>query len=108
MTRIPALITSFQKVTCTNGVTRTIHNDEGFSLVLAKLEKNSYVPTHSHTVAQITTVNKGAIVFKKGNEEPVILTQGQSIFVPPNMPHSGYVLEYSEVHDFFSPERDDF
>lgn len=107
MTRIPALVTSFQKVTHINGVTRNIHNDDSFSFVLAKLEKHASVPIHSHKVAQITTVNKGVIVFKRGDEDPVILRVGESIFVPADVPHSAYALKYSEVHDFFSPKRDD-
>ena len=85
---------------------RAIHT---LNMTIARLEieKTAVVPEHHHVHEQVATVERGSLkFFLEGREE--ILNAGQSITIPPNVPHSVEALEDTVVVDVFSPTREDW
>lgn len=67
----------------------------------------SVVP-HAHPHDQFTYVLKGKLKFIIDGEETIV-TAGDSLLFPSNVPHGCIVLEEgSEVLDVFTPTREDF
>jgi unsaturated pyranuronate lyase len=85
---------------------RAIHTA---SLTIARLEllKGAVVPEHSHVHEQISTVERGALLFQIEGRE-VVLRSGQSLAIPSEVPHKVTALEDSYVVDVFSPCREDW
>lgn len=81
----------------------------GASITVARLrtKKGSIVPTHSHVNEQITTMEKGAMLFVTPTER-IVVRAGESLVIPPNVPHSVESLEDSVALDIFSPVREDW
>jgi quercetin dioxygenase-like cupin family protein len=81
----------------------------GSMITIAKLrtKKGSIVPTHSHINEQITTVEQGAMLFVTPTEK-IIVRAGESLCIPPNVPHSVESLEVCVALDIFSPVREDW
>lgn len=66
------------------------------------------VTPHIHPHDQFTYVLKGKLKFLINGEETIV-TAGDSILFPSNVPHGCIVLEEgSEVLDVFTPTRKDF
>ena len=81
----------------------------GSSITIARLRtrKGSLVPTHSHVNEQITTMEQGAMLFVTPTEK-IVVRAGESLVIPPNVPHSVESLEDSVAIDIFSPVREDW
>ena len=81
----------------------------GSSITVARLRtrKGSLVPTHSHVNEQITTMEQGAMLFVTPTEK-IVVRAGESLVIPPNVPHSVESLEDSVAIDIFSPVREDW
>jgi quercetin dioxygenase-like cupin family protein len=71
------------------------------------LKKGGLVPVHSHVSEQITYVLQGALKFRIEGEEYVVST-GQVLVIPPNVPHEAVALEDTLDVDIFSPIRQDW
>ena len=72
-----------------------------------EIEKSAVVPEHHHVHEQVATVERGALKFiLEGREE--IVRAGESIAIPPNVPHAVEALEDTVVVDVFSPSREDW
>ena len=81
----------------------------GETMTIARLEmkQGSFVPEHSHHNEQITTIEKGRLKFVFGGKE-VVIGAGESLQIPPHIPHSAEALEDSVAVDVFSPPREDW
>jgi len=81
----------------------------GETMTVARLEmkKGAFVPVHSHHNEQITTLEKGRLKFVLDGKE-VVLNAGESLQIPPNLPHSAEAIEDSVAVDIFSPPREDW
>src|SRR5882672_5217270 len=81
----------------------------GSTMTIARLRiaKGGIVPTHSHANEQIATVEQGALRFTTP-EGITVLQAGESICLPPDMPHGVEALEDTVVVDVFSPVREDW
>jgi quercetin dioxygenase-like cupin family protein len=81
----------------------------GSTITIAKLRtrKGAIVPTHSHPNEQITTLEKGAMLFVTPSEK-ITVRAGESLVIPPNVPHSVESLEDCVAVDIFSPVREDW
>jgi quercetin dioxygenase-like cupin family protein len=81
----------------------------GETMTIARLEmkQGSFVPEHSHHNEQITTIEKGRLKFVFGGKE-VVIGAGESLQIPPHLPHSAEALEDSIAVDVFSPPREDW
>jgi quercetin dioxygenase-like cupin family protein len=72
-----------------------------------EIEKSAVVPEHHHVHEQVATVERGALkFFIEGREE--IVRAGESIVIPPNVPHGVEALDDTVVVDVFAPSREDW
>jgi len=77
-------------------------------LTEAGFAKDSTAPAHSHPNQQLAYVARGKVSFRIGEEEWTC-SEGDSLYVPPDVEHEVTALEEdSIVIDIFSPQREDF
>jgi len=86
---------------------RKVLHAANLTVARLSLAKDAVVPEHSHVHEQIATVDKGALRFLIDGGEQIV-GAGQSIAIPPHVPHSVEALEDSAVIDVFSPAREDW
>ena len=72
------------------------------------LEKGCSVPSHQHENEQFACVLRGRIRFGLGDptdpwRKEMVLTGGQVLHLPVNVPHAAEALEETLVLDVFSP-----
>ena len=80
---------------------------QNMTIARLEIEKSAVVPEHHHVHEQVATVERGALkFFIEGREE--IIRAGESIAIPPNVPHAVEALEDTVVVDVFAPSRDDW
>jgi len=74
------------------------------------LEKGGVVPKHSHHNEQITYVLEGALKFLLGEnqDQEVVVSAGEVLTIPPQLPHSVVALEDTLDVDIFNPPREDW
>lgn len=81
---------------------------EHIMLSFLEMAEGAVVPEHSHPEEQAGLVLEGSIRLRIGEEEKV-LDAGQAYIVPPDVLHSGIVLDGPfRVLDIFGPPRDDY
>jgi len=88
-------------------VTRQMFHGETMTVARLRLRKGAIVPAHSHVNEQIATVEKGALRFTTP-EGTTVLGAGESLCLPPNLPHGVEALDDTVVVDIFSPPREDW
>jgi quercetin dioxygenase-like cupin family protein len=71
------------------------------------MKRGANVPQHSHHNEQISMVHSGKILFNIGGVEAT-LGAGETMRIPPNIPHFVEVIEDCVVVDLFSPRREDW
>ncbi|MDA0999049.1 MAG: cupin domain-containing protein [bacterium] len=73
------------------------------------LKPGCIVPRHSHIHEQISHVLKGRILFEIDGEK-IEVGPGQTLLIPPNVPHGAEVVGDEEAidYDIFSPIRRDW
>jgi len=71
------------------------------------LEKGAIVGEHKHPHEQITHIISGKIEFVVGGQKKV-MTAGDVLTIPSNVPHSAVALEETVNIELFSPPREDF
>jgi quercetin dioxygenase-like cupin family protein len=81
----------------------------GTNVMVARilLKKGARVPLHSHHNEQVTYVLDGVMKFFLDNRE-VIVSAGEILCIPPNMPHEAIALEDTVDLDIFNPPRQDW
>ncbi len=72
------------------------------------LQPGCLVPTHDHENEQICCVLSGRIRFEIGeadsrSKDVVVVSSGEVLLLPSNVPHSAYIEEETVVLDLFSP-----
>ena len=87
--------------------TRQMLHGSTITVARLRMKKGSVVPTHSHVHEQITTVEQGSMLFVTPTEQ-IVVRAGESLCIPPNMPHSVESLEDCVALDIFSPVREDW
>jgi quercetin dioxygenase-like cupin family protein len=88
-------------------VIRQVIHGERITIARLTLAKGAFVPVHSHVNEQISTVESGRLEFVL-NGQRVVIGAGQTLVIPPNVPHSAEALEDSVAIDVFSPVREDW
>lgn len=71
------------------------------------LAEGAVVPDHRHEHEQVATLLEGRLRFTVDGESREV-TAGESVVLPPNVPHSVEALADSVVLDLFAPVRDDW
>jgi quercetin dioxygenase-like cupin family protein len=89
------------------GRRRIVADGEKLMLVQIEFDKGAVVATHDHPHEQATYVVSGQLEFTLAGTTQV-LSAGQSVFIPSNVPHSVIAQEACLLLDAFSPPREDF
>ena len=87
--------------------TRQMIHGSMMTVARLRLEKGCVVATHSHVNEQITTIEEGVVVFITPTDR-ITVRAGESLVVPPNVPHSVECLEDCLAVDIFAPIREDW
>jgi len=87
--------------------TRQVIHGDAITIARFEVRKGSLLPEHSHHNEQFSTILSGAVRYRVGGEE-MTLRAGDSVRIPPNVPHSAETLEDAVAIDTFSPPRDDW
>ncbi len=85
---------------------RVIHT-AGMTIAQLELKKGGHVSLHHHINEQVSMVETGKLAFHMGGKV-ITLGPGESLVIPPNLPHSVDVIEDSFVTDLFTPRREDW
>jgi quercetin dioxygenase-like cupin family protein len=86
---------------------RQLIHTETMTLARVILKQGAVVPRHDHPSEQIATVVEGRMRFGVDGETYVV-SAGESIALPANVPHDAEALDDSVVFDVFSPPREDW
>jgi quercetin dioxygenase-like cupin family protein len=90
------------------GVSRKIlGHDQQIMMVKVKFEAGTTVVPHTHVHTQTSYCAKGKFEFTVG-EEKQIISYGDGVYIPPDMPHGVVCLEEGVIIDVFTPAREDF
>ena len=81
----------------------------GDKLMLARviMKKGAHVPLHHHHNEQVTYILEGALKFAVDGKE-IVVSAGEVLCIPPNMPHEAWALEDTIDLDVFDPPRQDW
>jgi quercetin dioxygenase-like cupin family protein len=85
---------------------KVIHSGQ-MTIARIRILKDAVIPEHAHANEQIANVERGALLFHIGGVDQVV-SAGESLVIPPNVPHGVRALEETVVTDVFSPRREDW
>jgi quercetin dioxygenase-like cupin family protein len=88
-------------------ITRKAIHSGNMTVARLELLKDAVVAEHSHHNEQITMVERGALKFAIDGGEKLVHA-GETLVIPPNVPHGVVALEDTVVFDVFAPSRDDW
>ena len=97
--------------TVTNGIARQLFTGKRMMLAHVHLDKGAVVPTHSHENEQLTWIVRGSMKFWMGEGDEIkelLLSAGDVLYIPSNVPHKAEALEDTLDVDIFSPPRQDW
>lgn len=86
---------------------RKVAHTAQMTIAQLDLKKGGHVPLHHHINEQVSMVHTGKLIFHM-NGQDIEVGPGESLEIPPNVPHSVDVLEDSIVTDLFTPRREDW
>ena len=93
----------------TDVIHRRLVTGERMMMAQVLLDEGAVVPTHSHMHEQISYVAEGSLRFWIGaDEEEIVVSAGEVLHIPSNVPHGAEALEYMVGIDVFSPLREDW
>ncbi len=89
---------------------RRLITGERMMLAHVYLKKGCIVPKHSHENEQMTYILEGALRFWIGEDgqEELVVSAGEVLHIPSNIPHKAEALEDTLDVDVFSPPRWDW
>ena len=88
-------------------VSRKVVHSGQMTIARLLILKDAVVPEHHHINEQVANVEKGALLFRVDGVEQVV-SAGESLVIPPNVPHGVVALEDTVVTDLFTPRREDW
>ena len=87
-------------------VRKVVHTGQ-MTIARLNMQKGAVVPEHHHINEQVANVERGSLQFHIGGKD-VVVGAGESLVIPPNVPHGVTVLEDCVVTDIFTPRREDW
>ncbi|SIQ65236.1 cupin domain-containing protein [Maribacter ulvicola] len=93
------------------GIKRKWFHGQKGQMTIFNLEKGAHIPWHQHPNEQITYIMSGKVKIKTiidGKEEFVIVSGGEVIVFPENVPHEFWALEKTVDLDVHVPVRQDW
>ena len=88
-------------------ISRKIISGDKAMVAQVFLAKGAIVPEHHHESEQITYIMEGALKFQLEGRE-IVVSKGQVLRIPSNVPHRAIALEDTLDLDIFSPIRHDW
>ncbi|MHC4924996.1 MAG: cupin domain-containing protein [Planctomycetota bacterium] len=96
----------------TDDISRRLVTGDRMMLAHVYLDKGAVVPTHQHENEQLTYILEGALRFwigdPDGDVEELVVSAGEVLHIPSNVPHKAEALENTVDVDVFSPPRQDW
>jgi quercetin dioxygenase-like cupin family protein len=94
----------------TDLISRRLVTSERMMLAQVLLKKGAVVPKHAHENEQLTYILQGSLRFRIGEnlEREVIVSAGEVLVLPSNVPHEAEALEDTLDVDVFCPPRQDW
>ena len=97
----------------TDTIKRRLFSGERMMLAHVHLDKGAIVPMNSHENEQLTWIIEGALRFWIGEEgsddfQEMVVSAGETLYIPSNVPHKAEALEDTFDEDVFSPPRQDW
>ena len=98
------------KEVVTESISRKLITGDDMMLAHVYLDKGAIVPKHSHHNEQLTYILEGALHFWIGEDgtEEIVVSAGEVLHIPSNVPHRAEALEDTLDVDIFSPPREDW
>jgi len=88
---------------------RFIHGDK---LMMAQIEMPAgvVVPKHHHEHEQLTNLVSGKVEFRFGEDlaDVRVVSAGEAVVIPSNLPHQVTGLEDARIIELFAPPREDW
>ena len=99
--------------TVKDDITRRVFTGDRMMIAHVYLDQGAIVPRHSHENEQLTYIVEGALRFWLGDEgsddyQEIVVSAGEVLFIPSNVPHKAEALEQTFDLDVFSPPRQDW
>ena len=88
-------------------LTRQAIHTEHMTIARLRIKKGAVVPMHQHPNEQVSMMETGCLRFDLDGKE-VFVRAGETLRIPPNVPHSAEAMEDSVATDLFSPPRQDW
>ena len=88
-------------------LTRQVIHTEHMTIARLRIKKGAVVPLHRHINEQVTMMDAGTLRFELAGEE-ILVKAGETLRIPPNVPHMVEALEDSVATDLFCPPRADW
>jgi quercetin dioxygenase-like cupin family protein len=88
-------------------ISRQVLNGGAITIARLVLKKGAVVPLHSHVNEQVSTIDTGSLRFVVDGTE-VIINAGETLVIPPNLPHMAEAHEDCTATDVFTPLREDW
>ena len=101
---------SMKKERVSDMLERRLITGDRMMLAHVYLKKGCIVPKHSHENEQLTYILEGALKFKIGEDgaEEIVVSAGEVLLIPSNVPDMAEALEETLDVDVFSPPRQDW
>ena len=88
-------------------IVRKVIHTEQMTIARLNIQKGGVVAEHAHVNEQVASVEKGALQFHIAGVD-LVVSAGESLAIPSNVPHGVTALEDSVVTDVFTPRREDW
>ncbi|SPE40839.1 Cupin 2, conserved barrel domain protein [Candidatus Sulfopaludibacter sp. SbA3] len=88
-------------------VSRQVIHTDGLTIARIHLQQNAVVASHSHMNEQVTMIQQGALKFFIDGGEKIVRA-GETLTIPPHVPHGVEAVEDTIAVDVFSPRREDW
>ena len=101
---------SMKKERVSDMLERRLITGDRMMLAHVYLKKGCIVPKHQHENEQLTYILEGALKFRIGEDgaEEIIVSAGEVLLIPSNIPHMAEALGETLDVDVFSPPRQDW
>ena len=88
-------------------VSRQVIHTDSLTIARIRIQLGGAVGVHSHVNEQVTTIERGALKFFIDGGEKIVRA-GETLTIPPHVPHGVEALEDTIAVDVFCPRREDW
>jgi quercetin dioxygenase-like cupin family protein len=99
--------TKIRKQKIWDGIVGAIHHSDHMTIGHIYIDEGVQLPMHQHHQEQWSNVLEGIFEFTIGQEVHT-MSGGMTVYIPPNVPHSGKAITACKIIDCFHPVREDW